>query len=190
MKNEKPPTDGDGMEVDEDVYSSRDPPPQHLLDDLHEQVVLHFEILLKDLLRRVAPPSLFTSPPSSGGSASSIHASPLSSKPARDWEACDILEYLCDRRRIPRDSNLKDVTTVLSEAQRLIDFFTRRYRARGRSGQHWARADWVSCLAKLGALARVYKDEAIANSLIQLEPQFELVFSMPMRPTGTGYFGI
>ena len=181
--------DGDGMEVDEDVYSSRDPPPQHLLDDLHEQVLLHFEILLRELLRRVAPPSLFvTQPPLSGGSASSIYASPISSKPAHEWEACDVLEYLCDRRRVPREADPADVTALLSETQRLTDFMTRRYRARGRSGQHWARADWVLCLSKLGAVARVYKDEALANSLMQLEPQFELVFSMPMRPTGTGYF--
>lgn len=190
VEGDKHASDGDGMEVDEDVYSSRDPPPQHLLDDLHEQVLEHFEILLRELLRRVAPPSLFTQPLSSGGTASSIYASPLSSKPAYEWEACDVVEYLCDRRRIPREADAADVTSIVSETGRLIDFMRRRYRARGRSGQHWARADWVLCLSKLGALARAYKDEAIANSLMQLGPQFELVFSMPMRPTGTGYFGV
>lgn len=190
VKGEKPSIDRDGMEIDEDVYSSRDPPPQHLLDNLHEEVLLHFEILLKELLRRVAPSNLFTQSPTGGGTRSSIYATPISCKPAREWEACDILEYLCDRRRVPRESDPGDVAALLRETPRLIDFFTRRYRARGRSGQHWARADWVSCLSRLGVLARVYRDEAIVNSLAQLEPQFELVFSMPMRPTGTGYFGL
>jgi hypothetical protein len=189
VKSERQEYAGDGMDVDEELFMSKDPPPQHLLDDLHLQVLEHFGILLTELLRRVAPPSLFAQNTSSGGTALSIYASSVMTKPAREWEANDILSYLCNERRLPRDSAPEDVAAVTRSNSRLIDFFTRKYHGRGRSGRHWARADWMECFSKLGALGRMFKDGAILNSLVQLEPQMDLIFSMRMVPTGTGAFG-
>lgn len=180
--------DDDGMEVDDEVFISREPPPQHLLDDLHNQVLEHFGILLSELLRRVAPPTLFTQASPASGVAASRYASPTSCKPAKDWKTKEILHYLCNAQRVPRTASAADVKELASNSSRCINFFTHKYDARGRSGQHWARADWVSCLEKLGALGRVYEDEAIRNSLDTLAPQLELVFQTPMRPTGTGTF--
>ncbi|EJD01230.1 uncharacterized protein FOMMEDRAFT_169392 [Fomitiporia mediterranea MF3/22] len=178
----------DGMEVDDDDFILKDPPPQHLLDDLHDQVIGHFGILLSELLQRVAPASLFTQAPSKSGAASSIYASSSSCKPAKDWKANEILEYLCNARRVPRTASAADVKELTSDYSRMINFFTHKYDPRGRSGQHWSRADWVSCLEKLGVLGRAYMDDAILNSLAQLMPQLALVFETPMRPTGTGGF--
>lgn len=180
--------DGDGMEIDEDIFTSNDPPPQHLLDDLHIQVLEHFGILLSELLRRVAPSSLFTQARLSSGASSSMYASPTSSKPAKEWKANEILVYLCEARRVPRSAAAEDFKYLTTHSSRMVDFFTQKYDTRGRSGQHWSRADWVSCLEMLGVLARVYQDDAIVNSLVQVAPQIDLVFMTPMRPTGTGSF--
>lgn len=175
--------DDDGMEIDDDGFIVTEPPPQHLLDDLHDQVLAHFGILLSELLRRVAPPDLFMGTQSKGGAASSMHASGRASKRAQDWKPNEILLYLCNPRHVPPSASAADVKELMGECSRMIDFFTHKYDARGRSGQHWARADWIGCLQKLGVLARVYRDDGIANSLTQLAPQMELVFASRMRPT-------
>ncbi|KAI5125012.1 hypothetical protein M0805_007436 [Coniferiporia weirii] len=175
--------DDDGMEIDVDPSVTLEPPPQHLLDDLHDQVLSHFSIILSELLRRVAP-TLFTQAPSNSGAALSIYAPSSSSRPAKDWSANEMLSYLCSARRLARKASPDDVKSVVDGASRLTDFFTHKYCARGRSGQHWSRADWASCLNTLGAVGRVFEDGAILNSLAQLAPQVELVFQRPMRPTG------
>ncbi|KAH8118312.1 hypothetical protein DFH11DRAFT_1686509 [Phellopilus nigrolimitatus] len=179
--------DEDGMEVDDDFSASMDPPPQHLLDDLHNQVLEHFGILLTDLLRRISP-SLFTSS-NNPGTAASIYATASSHKAGAEWEASEILIYLCNRRRLPRSASSDEMRAVVDGSSRMSDFFTQKYHARGRSGQHWSRADWLSSLETLRLVGKVYEDDAIQNSLAQLAPQVELVFQMPMRPTGTSCFG-
>ena len=50
--------EGMGMEIDDGWLVSDEPPPQHILDDLHDQIIDHFSILLRELLER-AFPSLF-----------------------------------------------------------------------------------------------------------------------------------
>ena len=182
----------DRMEVDDEFTILLDPPPQHLLDDLHNQILEHFTILLSELLRRVAP-ALFEQPVTSKtGAAASKHAPSIVSRPAREWKARDYLLYLCNIRHFPSTSTAanKDRKMVRDGSSRLVDFFTERYdpKGKGRSGQHWSRADWMLCLSTLRALGQVYNDPSIMNSLIQLDPQVALVFQTPMRPTGTGGF--
>ena len=181
--------DDDGMEVDDGFLCDVEPPPQHLLDDLHDQVLAHFAFVLSDLLRRVAP-SLLTKRPSRSGASASMYASSTASKPASEWSAREILRYLCDVRQFPSTAFHADKETILQTGSRLINFFTDKYdkQGLGRSGQHWSRADWISCLDALRAVGRIYSDEAIENSLNQLEPQLPLVFETPMRPTGIGGF--
>lgn len=185
----QPVMDDDGMDIDDGFVADIEPPPQHLLDDLHDQVLLHFTILLTELLRRVAP-SLFAQKPANSGAAASIYASSVVSKPVGDWTARDILKYLCDVRRFPSSASRADKEAVSQNVSRLVNFLTHKYDKQGigRSGQHWSRADWVSCLETLRAVGRIYADEAIQNSLAQLEPQVVLVFETPMRPTGIGGF--
>lgn len=175
---------GEGMDIDDDFMTDEEPPPQHLLDDLHDQILDHFTILLADVQRRVAPATF--KPPATSGSAKSVYADRCLAKPASEWQAYEYLEYLCSSRRLPRTASAADTKAIVDDATRLINFFTPKYRARGRSGQHWSRADWISCLGTLGAVGRVYADDAISNSLTQLAPQVDDVFQCPMLPTGTG----
>ena len=39
--------EGMGMEIDDGWLVSDEPPPQHILDDLHDQIIDHFSILLR-----------------------------------------------------------------------------------------------------------------------------------------------
>ena len=172
--------EGMGMEIDDGWLVSDEPPPQHILDDLHDQIIDHFSILLRELLER-AFPSLFVQ----SGSTASIYA-PVNSKPAEGWKANEIIQYLCNERRIPQNSATEDVKMVTQDVSRFTDFFTRKYDVRGRSGQHGARADCNSSMRKLGALARIYEDGAIQNSLSQLSWQIDMAFESPICPTGTG----
>lgn len=177
--------ESDGMEIDDGHGMDFEPSREHLLDNLHRQVLGHFTSLLMELVRRVAP-QLFSQDAIGVGNVS-IH-SPLAGlirKPGAQWKAADCVQLLSTTSTgiFPKSATHGDIRTIKAGSTRLASFVTDPYEDCGRKGQEWSRADWYFCLEVLECLGRVWGDEPILLSLAMLRPQVDVDFVQPMRPT-------
>ncbi|TDL29483.1 hypothetical protein BD410DRAFT_848600 [Rickenella mellea] len=176
----------DTMEVDDDYTSNieeSEPPPSHILDSTHLQIIQHFTILLLVLVERVASHMFKQVEQKRSGSAASIHA-PESGPPPKT--AADCVEYLIDFRsgKFPRSAPPDSLGLIQAGGARLRDFLTKPYQRGARRGQDWTRADWVYCLTVLETLGDVWEESSIRISLHTLAPHLDGDFRKKMRPTG------
>jgi hypothetical protein len=145
--------------------------PSHALDDLHFQLVDHFTILLKELVLRIRPSVI-----NSGEGNVSIHAAGHMSKRFGNWTAADCVELLTQIHRMK------------TTAPKLEAFLSRPHcrdiNARGsRRGQDWTKRQWEIGIAALEELGRIFRDQAISDSVEVLRIAVEDTFKLQLRPT-------
>lgn len=159
------------MDVDESPVAAPEVLlPSHALDLLHIQVIDHFNRLLVELVGRVGQ---FGSNVIQGGTTRSIHAPKIPQKELTKWDAFECLEFLHSKRRSPPSN------------PRVEAFLSLPYSHRGaRRGQDWARRDWEIALEALAKIGDLWQEGYIRESLAGLQPIFDNVFTMRMRPTG------
>ncbi|KZT12517.1 uncharacterized protein LAESUDRAFT_718778 [Laetiporus sulphureus 93-53] len=165
------------MEVDDDSMDIDDAPvtddpeeyiPSHALDALHQQVIDHFTLVLKDLALRVRTGAGDVSSPTV-----SKHAPGHRRKEFGDWSVGDCLEYLDNKKPLR-------VTQPT-----LYVFLLRRNEDKGwRRGQDWSRQDWENAMGALKDISIKFEDGALLGSLDYLKAETDRVFSTPLRPTG------
>ena len=181
----------DEMEVDDDDsgIESKELPPSHQLDMLHQQIVVHFRPILLDLVRRVSP-QLFERREERTGSTASIH-NPISKNPEK-WGMKECVEHLAGQARTVllgrgNDAAGENMQTIRHGAARLGAFLCHRSErgVASRRGQEWSREDWMGCLKVLKSFGETWRDEGILFSLQALGPVLDETFAIRMRPTGT-----
>ncbi|KLO18095.1 hypothetical protein SCHPADRAFT_900080 [Schizopora paradoxa] len=172
----------DGMDIDDGYNADAEPSREHLLDDLHRQILSHFTALLSELARRAAP-EVFSGKPVTSDDSMHSPVKTYSRMPAKQWKAGDYVKLLSSTGLIPTSATDGDKSTIRAGSTRLASFLTDAYEHSGRKGQEWSRADWYFCLEVLECLGRAWSDEPILLSLAMLLPQVDVDFCQPMRPT-------
>ena len=153
-----------------DIENSTEWIPSHVLDDLHLQLVDHFTILLRELVKRVNPEVTRSAGKNAAGL--SMHAGVLT-KPFEEWTAADCVEHLTTLRKMPG-----------SLALRLESFLSKPHckdtNARGRRrGQDWTRVQWDIAMQMLARVGKSFEDQAIGESVDLLKVVVEDYFRLP-----------
>ncbi|KAJ7094653.1 PIN domain-containing protein [Mycena belliarum] len=150
----------DSMDVDE-----ADPKltQAQAMDLLHIQVIDHFTRLLVNLVGRVGGPEL--EDPCTDNNASQ-HAPKWKSKPYKEWNATDCLQYL-DRR-------IRGKKTY----PRLEVFLSKPYSHGARCGREWSYEAWSSALDGLRQIGDDWDEPSIRGDLEELARHREAVFGV------------
>jgi hypothetical protein len=159
----------------------------HPLDELHEQVVCHFQDLLRDASAVALKLQLERNKSDPGGLFASKHAPKLGidegTLPTEGEiqlftckECIQLLSLINPPVAVDRQADRRQKPAV-SELARISNFLTPPYNPGARRGQDWTRGDWRDSLNLIEKLGKWWQQHSLCESVGICRPVLEFTFT-------------